>query len=430
MKLPFLFLSALVSNLAFSQTTITPGNGAFEKKWIKPGTTEMTCYTNSNGQWLPFASFDISITESNSRLSVHTKLKMLNSPDLWLDTSVSEISTLKPVYRSSVTPSRKMTLHFGNEVNGHYYDNATRKQTIIKDNPGNSYFESYTYPYLLAALPLSSGYRAELPVYDYKPDQKGHVKKASIEEVKSNTYMSELTGEHKVWQVTVMEEATNDRYDYYIDKDNRRLWKIEVNSKGQKILMVDKENDYNPFTTKFDKQQTMAMLKSGKSVITGQAFARDNENEGLLKGMAVLNVNKKQYAAKGVAVVLIPYTDYFKEWIKLNQASRKKGRSIPLSKEAAECIKVSTIHDQEGHFEFVNLQPGDYMLYTEFGYTHTSTRTEVIGYTDTYINGIFQGSSANTETYKVSGNAAAAVQKIITIKTNGEKVNVKLKKTL
>lgn len=73
--------------------------------------------------------------------------------------------------------------------------------------------------------------------------------------------------------------------------------------------------------------------------------------------------------------------------------------------------------------------PGEYMLYTEFGYTHTTSRTEVVGYTDTYINGIFQGSSANTETYSYGTSASAAIQKVVEIKEVGENVSVKLKKT-
>jgi hypothetical protein len=60
---------------------------------------------------------------------------------------------------------------------------------------------------------------------------------------------------------------------------------------------------------------------------------------------------------------------------------------------------------------------------------HTSRRTEVVGYTDTYINGMFQGSSANTQTYSYGTNASAAIKKTVTIKKDGENVEVKLKKT-
>ena len=74
--------------------------------------------------------------------------------------------------------------------------------------------------------------------------------------------------------------------------------------------------------------------------------------------------------------------------------------------------------------------PGDYLLYSEFGYVHTGIQTEITGYTDTYINGMFQGSTANTESHGYTSNAAATVKKMVTIQKDGDKVSVKLKKTL
>lgn len=427
----YVWLFLMFCNLTgFAQSIITPATNSVEKKWVRTGVTEMTCFTKSGNQWAPFGSFEISIRQSNSRLQVSTALSLNNSEKRWLDTSISEMSSFKPVYRSSYTPDRNMVLRFGKEVTGYYLDKTTNKRTAVQESLHGHFFESYTYPYLLAALPLATGYKGELAVYDYKPGFTKNVKKALIEEVKSNVYKSDLTGEHKVWQVSVSEEATGDKYDYYIDKESRRLWKIEVYSKNQQILMLDRENDYNPFTTTLDKERALAMIKSGNSVITGEAFARDNENEGLLGGKAVLNINKKQFAPKGTAILLIPYTAYFKEWVKLNEASRKKGKSIPLSKDAAACIKVAAVYDDKGSFEFVNLMAGEYLLYTEFGYVHTSVRTEIVGYTDTYINGMFQGSSANTEVNRYGSNAVAGIKKVVEIKSDGDKVSVKLKKTL
>jgi hypothetical protein len=399
-----------------------------DKKKMNTGAYNLTCFTKSGAEWKAYGSFTISFTEESNRLIVATHLELFNSDKKWVDTSISDANTLKPVYRSSITPDRRTILRFGKEVTG-YYKDASIPQKNILEPLANDFFESYTYPYLLSALPLKAGYRASLSVYEYVPGQSSNTKKAIITSVTSNTLNSEFSGEHKVWQVSVVEEKTNDLYEYYIDKEGGRLWKIEVISKGQHTLMVDSERDYNPLPV-FDKQSTMTMITAGNAVIEGQAFARDNQNEGMLKGMAVLNINKKQFAPQGTRIVLIPYTAYFKAWIKLNESLRKKGKSYPLQADAAASIKTATVYDDRGSFEFVNLMPGDYLLFTEFGYVHTSSRTEVVGYTDTYINGTFQGSSANTATYSFSGNAAAAVKKLITIKQDGEKLKVKLKKTL
>lgn len=389
----------------------------------------MGYYAISEGKKTELCSFVIDIHADNKTLSVFTTLNFLNSSEQWTDTSISDAATFKPIYRSSFNKDREYILKYGREITGHYYDKKTRKRNAVKETATGSYFDSYTYPYLLGLLPLSTGYKKDLAVYEYMPKNSSNIKNARIEEVKNNIYVSEFTGEHKVWQVSVFEEGTNSYYEYYIDKETRRIWKIEVKSKGQQLLLVDKEIDYNPFKTKFNKEETLKLIKSGSAVISGEAFARDNENEGILKGMALLNINKKQYARQGTTIVLIPYTDFFKEWVKLNEASRKKGRGIPLPKEAAECIKTTTVYDDKGSFEFVNLMPGDYLVFTEFGYVHTSRRTEVVGYTDTYVNGIFQGSSANTQSFSYRNNAAASIKKVVTIKKEAEQVSIKLKKT-
>jgi hypothetical protein len=414
----------------YSQSILVPGDNTIEKKWIKSNKTEMGYFAVTGGNTVEICSFVIDIHSDNNRLALYTTLKFLGTNEQWSDTSISDGDAFKPIYRSSFRKDQEYILKFGKEVSGYYYDKKAKKRTIVKESISEPFFDSYTYPYLLGMLPLTAGYKKELVVYDYKPGSADNIKKAKIEEVKSNIYFSNLTGEHKVWQVSVFEEATNDKYEYYIDKVTRRIWKINVFSNGLELLLVDKEIDFNPFTNPFNKEETLKLIKSGSAVINGQVFARDNENGGLLKGMAVLNVNKKQYASVGTSIILIPYTPFFKEWIKLNDAAKKKGTSIPLPQGAGECIKVTTVYDKEGSFEFVNLMPGDYLLYTEFGYIHTSSRTEVIGYTDTYINGMFQGSSANTTTSNYSSNASAFVKKIVTIDKEGEQVTIKLKKTL
>jgi len=82
------------------------------------------------------------------------------------------------------------------------------------------------------------------------------------------------------------------------------------------------------------------------------------------------------------------------------------------------------------YFEFVNLMPGDYLIFAEIGYVHTSRRTEVVGYTDTYVNGLYQGTSENTTVRSYVGNTSATVKKVVKIEKEGETVEVKLKKTL
>ena len=430
MKKLFLSLTILVLLGANGQgqQLISPTSNSIEKNRIKNGKYLMGYYMLSEGKYVEIAHFNIDILYNSQALTIATALRFLNSGEIWNDTSIADPGNFKAVYRSSSNKKRDYSIKFGQEVIGTYFDKETNKRVPIIEKVKNNFFDSYAYPYLLGLLPLTIGYRAELPVYEYLAAGKSNVKKARIEEVKNNIYKSDLTGEHKVWQVSVIEESTNDQYQYFIDKETRRIWKIEISSNGQSILLLDKEIDFNPYKTRFDKEATMKMIKGGSSVISGQAFARDNQAG--IKGIAILNVNKKQPAPKGTSIVLIPYTDFFKEWVEINKSSRKKGVAIPLPQDVLDCIKTTTVYDEEGNFDFVNLKPGEYLIFTEFAYVHTATHTEVVGYTDTYINGMFQGSTARTQSYQYDTNASASVQKIVTIKKDGEKINIKLKKTL
>lgn len=179
---------------------------------------------------------------------------------------------------------------------------------------------------------------------------------------------------------------------------------------------------------KFDKKQTMQMVTGGKSTIKGQAFARDNESG--IKGIAVLNMNKKQYAARGTTVVLIPYTAYYKEWIEVSKKYGKQGKVVELPKEARECIRITQVTNDEGQFEFTNLMPGQYLLYSQFGYEHTQHASEVVGRRDHYVNNSYQGSSDILNYFTYNVNASAYVDKVVTIKKDGDVEQVKLKKTL
>jgi hypothetical protein len=310
-RIIYLWVVCCIGSFCHAQNFSNLSSPIFEKKWIKNNKSEMSYLVKVDGRMVEIGSFAIDIKAASNNLSVYTALQFLNSKERWTDTSISDGSSFKPVYRSSFSSDKEYVLNFSNKVTGYYIVKKANKKLLVNEQPKDFFIDSYSYPYLLGLLPLASGYRTDLQVYDYKPGNSSSIKKARIEEVRNNVYTSSLTGEHKVWQVSVFEEATNDYYQYYIDKETRRIWKIEVRSNGQEIALIDKEIDFNPFTTRFNKDETLQLIKSGSGVISGQIFARDNQAP--IKGIAILNVNKKQYARNGTSVILIPHTPFFKE---------------------------------------------------------------------------------------------------------------------
>ncbi|HVI43792.1 MAG TPA: hypothetical protein VM802_02940 [Chitinophaga sp.] len=430
----FLCATGMLTGLLFTtgvshaQKTLTPGSVSLDAKGLKDGKYELACFVADGAEQTEIGTLTIDIRNIGATVAIYTTMNMKDSDNKWGDTTIVDKATFKPIYRSAYNNTRDLVLKYGKEVTGYYYDKKTHKKTVIKDALKEPVFDGYSYPQLLTMLPLTSGYSASLPVYYYEPDKPVHVNNTVIEEVATNRHVSSLTGTHNVWEVSVVEQATGDRCLYYIDKDTRRIWKIGLLSNGHSIMMLDKETDFNPLKSTFDREATVKMLKSGSAVISGQAFTRDNEKAGRLTIKAI-NMNPKQFAPQGTRIALIPYTDYFKEWMKLSEAARKKGTVVPLPKEFSECcVKATTVYDDKGHFEFVNLMPGSYLLYTEFDYIHNDRRAEATSYTDHYINGMYQGTSATLEDKDHFQGASTVVKKIVEISKEGEKVEVKLRK--
>ena len=110
------------------------------------------------------------------------------------------------------------------------------------------------------------------------------------------------------------------------------------------------------------------------------------------------------------------------------QAKIKGASPIPLSEDAKSCILITEIYDDKGNFEFTNLMEGEYFVFISFKYTDTFSRREVTGTSDVYINGNYAGTQLNTDIFDYAQTGNANFQKIVTIKSNGETVKIKLKR--
>ena len=426
-------LTAILTYLLplYAQDILRPADNVFEKKEPFFGKSEMTYYSITGGNKVVVGTYSFNVSTNGKTNTICTRLDIVNSSDFYADTIISDAITFKPSYRSSMNRNYTYLINYSNGATGSYFDKQTSKKIAIKESLNEAFFDNFSYPFFLGMLPLTTGYKKDLAVYDFKPTNKTNISKSNIDMVRSNIYNSKLTGNHAVWQVEVYEEATDNIYEYYIDKKTSKIWQIKIKTKNQSLLIVDNEIEFNPFVNTFNYEETIKLVNKGTSVIKGQAFARDNKNGGALQGMAILNVNKKQFAYMGTEIILIPYTKFFKEWLATNDTRQKKYmEQIALPKGAEECIKRTEVYDDKGNFEFVNLMAGEYLLATKFTYEHSATQTDVVGRSDTYVNGVYQGSNNITNSYNFIADARANIKKIVTVKNDGDKVTVKFKKTL
>lgn len=280
---------------------------------IKASSVEMELMAQSNTGYVPVGSYTITVKPTTTTISVYTVLEMYATKEKYMDTTIADANTLQPLYRSAFNPSKEMIIAYGKKITGYYYDKGNKIRSVINEFTDQSVFDGYIYPYVFSAMPLTLGYRAKLQVFDYKPGNNNNVRTTTIESVRNNIYKSQYSGEHKVWQVSVHEEATNDSFEYFIDKESNRIWKIEMNAgDGQHFILTDKEIDFDIVVkTPFNKAETMKLLKEGNSVISGVVYAKDNQNSLIAKGKSVFNINKKQFAPVGTTIVLIPLTAYY-----------------------------------------------------------------------------------------------------------------------
>jgi len=238
MKAILMMILTITTLTGGAQPILTPGKKFFENKWIYNTSYEMLWYAIKDISKFEIGKISTQIVKDKNNVTVITQVNMKNAKAPWIDSTIADISTLQPVYHSSYNKQRDMVLHFGKIVTGYYKDKMKQNYTSINDTTKTAYFDSNLYPTLLGWLPLKDGYKQDISIYDYNPAGKIGVLKASIKEVKSGIYES-AAGNKNVWVVTVSDEIGDDGNvsTYYFDKNDRKLWKQEINSGGRKMVL-------------------------------------------------------------------------------------------------------------------------------------------------------------------------------------------------
>lgn len=178
------------------------------------------------------------LTTDKDRLIAVTSVSMKGMKGDWVDSTICIRSTLSPIRHASYNMQRDMALNFGKVVTGFYRDKMRKKDTTINDTTRTPYFDSNLYPVLIRWLPLKEGFTQKIAIYDYNPSAKIGVISASVDKVSTGTYSSKTSGLRNVWVVAVTDEISNGKSTYFIDKQDRRLWKQTMEAGGRSMMMV------------------------------------------------------------------------------------------------------------------------------------------------------------------------------------------------
>ena len=230
----------LANAITFAQNKLVPAKASFEKQWLKDGTYRMIWYAVKDTSKIEIGKVTTQVITNDKNVTVVSQVEIKNMNAPWIDSTVADIVTLKPVYHSSYNMQRDMVLHFGKVVEGFYNDKMKMQNTSIKDTTNEAYFDSNLYPVLVGWLPLGEGYEQDISIYDYNPSARSGVLKASVDSVKSGHYLTKKSGNREIWIVSVSDELGGDgtsNSTYYFDKADRKLWKEELNAGGRQMTM-------------------------------------------------------------------------------------------------------------------------------------------------------------------------------------------------
>jgi hypothetical protein len=230
-----IFCLTFISTSCLAQKALTPGVNSFEKKWLNNGSNEMIWYLLKDSTKIEIGKVTTQFSLDEKVLTVITQVIMKNMTSSWIDSTVADIQTLKPIRHSSSNQQREMALNFNSIITGFYWDKAKNKITEIQETVNGDYFDSNLYPILISWLPLHEGYQRDISIYDYNPSSKIGIMNAKVIGVQSGNY-STKSGIIEVWIVTVTDEISHSTSKYYIDKLTRTAWMQEMNTGSRNMV--------------------------------------------------------------------------------------------------------------------------------------------------------------------------------------------------
>ena len=240
MKRLITLIMIVISISGNSQTMLVPGGDVIERKWVRNNTSKMSWYAVRDTARFRIGEISTQVLTGQGNLIVVTRVELAQSKSDWVDSTIADEQTLRAIRHSSYNAQRDMVVDFGKPITGYHVDKRSGKKLLLSDTVNAGFFDSNIYPAMIPWLPLKEGYKQEISIYDFNPASRSGLMKAWIRDVKTGVLQTEKSGERKVWVVSVTDEigdGTNGSSTYYIDMEDRRVWKQEIDVKGSKLLL-------------------------------------------------------------------------------------------------------------------------------------------------------------------------------------------------
>lgn len=232
-----LLLYAAMPFIGWSQQVISPNKNLVNKKFIHNQHYQMEWTMLKDTSRFTVGLVDTKVGVTGDKIQVITTVKMKSSPSSWIDSTIVKTADFSPVYHASYNAQREMAIEFGTEIKGFYHDKTSGKKTAIAQQVEPGYFDSNFYPMLINWLPLKTGFKADLNIFDYNPNGKTGVIKAHILNVSEGKYRTKNSGDRKVWIVEASDEISSagGKSIYQIDQITRQLYLQRI-TMGNRIM--------------------------------------------------------------------------------------------------------------------------------------------------------------------------------------------------
>lgn len=234
-------MKIILSILALTIITFVnaQNNNTFESKWIQNESYDMTFYSIKDTVKTVIGEIENKLEINNGIILQSMTLKSKMFKNDFVDVTEYRLSDLKPIFHTSNNDQRFLTVVYGDTIYAIYRNVKDKKIRNYTERINNKlkYFESSVYQNIIRWLPLEEGYSNDIAIYNYDPNSRTGIFEVKITEVISEKYQTKKSGLREVWKVTEFYE--NLKTVHYIDKEDRKLWKQEIN--GGIMLMIREE---------------------------------------------------------------------------------------------------------------------------------------------------------------------------------------------
>jgi hypothetical protein len=219
----------------FGCDTVQAGDVAVSPKHLQPFTVVRHLMLTRGDSVTPFGTQTETLTSGrlNGRQTLLDVLVFRTPRGETVDSSWIDSHTLRPLRFQSNNAAREITLNFeGQRVHGRTTPSAGAP-TVVDTQLGTRPFEWNILGLAIGALPLGTGYCAQVPVYS---DRFGQVTWYTVEVIRDTTVPRKSRVAEPVWEVIARGETPAPEARYWVSQRHRVVSRVLVSEPGISIM--------------------------------------------------------------------------------------------------------------------------------------------------------------------------------------------------